>query len=80
MTARKRLLLLPGSRRSEIRRLLPVMRDAHALLAADGAVAAVLVTVPICTTRLRQFWGMTAGSRLSAGATLSISSCIRPMR
>lgn len=45
-SAEKRLLLLPGSRRSEIRRLLPVMRDAHALLAADGAVAAVLVTVP----------------------------------
>ena len=42
----KRLLLLPGSRRSEIRRLLPVMCDAHALLAAHGAVAAVLVTMP----------------------------------
>jgi lipid-A-disaccharide synthase len=35
-SAAKRLLLLPGSRRSEIRRLVPVMRDAHALLAADG--------------------------------------------
>ena len=41
----KRLLLLPGSRRSEIRRMLPVMRDAYALLAADSHVAATLVTV-----------------------------------
>ncbi len=41
----KRLLLLPGSRRSEVKRMLPVMRDAHALLAADGDVVATLVTV-----------------------------------
>ncbi len=41
----KRLLLLPGSRRSEIRRMLPVMRDAYALLASESHVAATLVTV-----------------------------------
>ncbi len=46
----KRLLLLPGSRRSEVRRLLPLMRDAHRLLTLDrGAGASLtttLVTVP----------------------------------
>ena len=71
----KRLLLLPGSRRSEIRRLVPVMRDAHALLAADGGadgtedsgVAATLVTVPHLRDEVAAALGADSGIEIVSG-------------
>ena len=66
-SAEKRLLLLPGSRRSEIRRLLPVMRDAHALLAADGAVAAVLVTMPHLHDEVAEILGNDSRIKIVSG-------------
>ena len=70
-SAAKRLLLLPGSRRSEIRRLVPVMRDAHALLAADGTedsgVAATLVTVPHLRDEVAAVLGNDSGIEIVSG-------------
>jgi lipid-A-disaccharide synthase len=74
-SAAKRLLLLPGSRRSEIRRLVPVMRDAHALLAADGTqdsvadsgVAATLVTVPHLRDEVAAALGADSGIEIVSG-------------
>jgi lipid-A-disaccharide synthase len=74
-SAAKRLLLLPGSRRSEIRRLVPVMRDAHALLAADGGadggadsgVAATLVTVPHLRDEVAAALGADSGIEIVSG-------------
>ena len=67
----KRVLLLPGSRRSEIRRLLPAMRDAHALLAADGTedsgVAATLVTVPHLRDEVAAVLGNDSGIEIVSG-------------
>ena len=67
----KRLLLLPGSRRSEIRRLVPMMRDAHALLAADGTedsgVAATLVTVPHLRDEVAAALGADSGIEIVSG-------------
>ena len=82
-SAAKRLLLLPGSRRSEIRRLVPVMRDAYALLAADGGadgtddggadgtddggVAATLVTVPHLRDEVAAALGADSGIEIVSG-------------
>ena len=70
-SAAKRLLLLPGSRRSEIRRLLPAMHDAHALLAADGTedsgVAATLVTVPHLRDEVAAVLGNDSGIEIVSG-------------
>ena len=82
-SAAKRLLLLPGSRRSEIRRLVPMMRDAHALLAADGGadgtddsgadstedsgVAATLVTVPHLRDEVAASLGADSGIEVVSG-------------
>ncbi len=74
-SAAKRLLLLPGSRRSEIRRLVPVMRDAHALLAADdgadgtqdSGVVSTLVTVPHLRDEVAAALGAGSGTEIVTG-------------
>ena len=45
-TGRKNLLLLPGSRTSEITRILPLFRDASALLKEQREIEISLVTMP----------------------------------
>ena len=57
----RRLLLLPGSRRSEIRRLLPVMRDAYRLIQAQGNFKASLVTVPLLFDEVKAILGCKSG-------------------
>ena len=57
----RRLLLLPGSRRSEIRRLLPVMRDAYVLLQVHGEFKASLMTVPLLRAEVEAILGRNSG-------------------
>jgi len=71
---RRRLVLMPGSREGEVRKLLPLMRDAVALLAAKRSdVDVVLVRAdPVPETLLRELagealegWGVVSGPHLS---------------
>lgn len=48
----KRLVLLPGSRRSEVRRLLPLMRDAQKLLTVNRRAGASLITTLVTVPHL----------------------------
>ncbi len=66
-SAKKRLLLLPGSRRSEIRRVLPVMRDAYGLVQASGKVSAYLVTLPHLCAEVEVIVGNNSNIKVVSG-------------